>query len=60
MLNRKYWQKNIMWYHNKGGNKMTIKEKVLSLLQNESLTFNEIAKRIDGNYNSVYNTVRFI
>ena len=29
---------------------MTIKEKVLSLLQNESLTFNEIAKRIDGNY----------
>lgn len=49
-----------MWHHNKGGNKMTIKEKVLSLLQNESLTFNEIAKRIDGNYNSVYNTVRFI
>jgi len=28
--------------------------------ENESLTFNEIAKRIDGNYNSVYNTVRFI
>ena len=37
---------------------MTIKEKVLSLLQNESLSLNEIAQKVGGNRGSVCGEVR--